>query len=1621
MGDLVKLLETVDIGSTEELTRTLRSAAHALPQRLALAWAVFAGTADHPGIQKLGEVLVRRDEFLADWLFSTILRELKPAPKGKPGAKSNKPSAKNQPATDYVMAQDPLAIRLLRRLLESIKQSYGKGLAFDMGIVLPGPPMPLFMTAFTGDTPPTTDTEYIAEIAGLWRFIAEETSDGQELLAGQPDQLVHIISTLATMYLDNESAEIQTALRGMLSLAVVTMRNSCESSLNPRKVFQLFDSSALPVLLRLVSALGDFPVARNQVLDMLQAGLFHVENMSRFITALAEKKDAAAEGEHNYVSSFFTVVSAALADGLHRTQCAKALSGLLDRYLQAAALVCPETHGMAQNTIGLSAIAANPFTVSQVEASSSCLGMFVFLYGLVGPHCSDLQVLAATNQLVRVYFSNPCFGTVNNANVLNTDVYQRQSEALSAWLTTAIGPILIAGAGKATSEAFLLALDGVGLALDAGAELVQTEQVLKAMVHVPTEAAAAVASTVLIHLVSTLRKARKLDTLLCGISCIRASQVSPEYTNLLASPAFLSEMARAVSQSMPFAQVGSCLTALVEGLLTVSAETSASSEHADDEGRTKKRRRVSAQGGSVEMLTMVLANFVLASVSTVGTEHQRVGFTKQLTASYEQLIRALEGACWERLLLHYTYMEAAGRLDGTERWLETCLYPERVRKQILPKKSDDPRVSTIGMLVAFQAAAHWSAFESSHSAGIIPESVVAKVDFAAGAKATGKMTASLFPSNCLKLDDSSNGRGLWDGQAYSIDASNYQTAQWRLLVEWLELACEYAADASVVSGITKRLIHGMISQDGDSHERALLRSASFFEIPAIRKAFVPALLELASQLWASQMEQLRGDDVKAPKAARKIDGMLRGLNQAHTNSNSSESAKQLSDIVADGMKLLDTKSKRQLSSESAGVWIRLLQCILQCPLVYWGGSTHTIAVFALVVDLGVSRAVVDDRTLLRVLSSTLLERLLAAHPEMVAADFFLPNLPEIVGRHWSVAEADLELAQCTRDLESLTMNLLAQASFGQSQKPADSICRKLCTQIYERMDTHAADSLDSLRIVSSVAHQYTARANKQHGAKKWTKLLQPWIHDTEKALVRGLETGVGGEQGVRLVGLYAALARLLGSLRGNEGVDGASSVAARVVEMAEEQKKTRQLADESFFALVVFAVQQQTETGTADARKLLGILARYLTIAGSGTDDSMSPLLQAAIAAIANVRRDAIPARSDAAVVCGIEPLLKMLDEPTFVLALATFQKIATSSSSSSVAGKVILAFVRASSRGAWQQRAVQRQLGSILTALHTSVRANFGVGVATSALGIVSEALGLRCSMFEAAECLAIVSSIVSHPIPAASFAELEDLYCLACRCLGSIARHHTNVTLGSVSLLVGILRSMLHAFIAPASSAAIDRLATPWIVAYAPFTPRCAEAYSRALNDLCRARKTDSAGTTRRFEAADTGDSYVRLTRGTSAASTASVLTTYAPHLLAEYCVIQSGGGYKTALSAYASGNRGSLTGDIGFCGISWRPMPVALPLAGSGSGRVTSGSSRSIITDPTVRDALLGGWYALLDVVEADDRTTLLALLAAGPAPKQARPSIFGPDRHDGANEVLKSLYQSYVDFYKYTGNV
>ncbi|KAJ2465862.1 hypothetical protein GGI02_004565 [Coemansia sp. RSA 2322] len=1083
------------------------------------------------------------------------------------------------------------------------------------------------------------------------------------------------------------------------------------------------------------------------------------------------------------------------------------------------------------------------------------------------------------------------------------------------------------------------------------------------------------------------------------------------------------------------------------------------------------------------MLATIAANVILSSSTTVSTEQQRSQFFQLVTRSYEAVCTALARRefRWERLLLHYSFMEVASRMDGTERWLETSMDPLHVSKNILDSdkreeagSSGGPRMEAMGMVVVFQTAAHWTVFSSSASAGIIPQAAGQRTlkDVEEANGVVKQMVSSVFARAEGLLgtaeetaSSDAGGWGAWDGQAHSISAANGKRARWQLLTDWLELACEYA-DSSGIEGIAARIISELSCPGPGARAQSLVNAAGFIEMTRLRDALGDGLAGFAANALRQQLKKhssavgcgaLDMLEWLAAEASSSSSSFV-GCSEDKDHRRKRRSKKRLVSGMLDAlMERLggggDIGGHGVVCSDQASMWQQLVRGLSCFPPEYWGAEhAHVVLAVGLTADMGIARMCErrEDATLLRVHSRALTERVLqciagggstsGASGAAAAVVGLVQHAAGLV-EHWAQTASATEeeedgeergrlLLESTRRLVRLAVGAQAQAAFGQGMEAASTACRELCTGLYGRRGASEAArqlGLDSLGAVARAAALY---AHKQQGGSgsgsgwdAWRALAASWLERAAQQVHVGIDALA--EEGTQQLSTweladYAALWRLHASLApaglapspGPESARGLD-VARRVARALPQIQTSRQ---PSFaLGLVALLIHQHGALAGGDdvSGPVLAFLARHVTVAG---DD-------AALQALAGALLDdgGKSSGSAFAVRVGVEPLLRQLGAAAFGGALdAVLVRVGAGRVAAAAGCVVVQAFVRAAFRhhggadGDGRRKAVQRRVGAILTAAAEAIGRT--PDAVLPALRVASDLVlerALHLRAFDVAEALALVAAAAAAPASATAACAAPALFRAACRVLGALVRHHAAHVLRSAAVLVALLRALLHAFVARGGSAPPpDAARTPWPAAHAPLPAPCADALARVLAELaaCRrpARKTRAAAA-----AAATDAPIVSHARGSSAAAAAAQVRAFAPFVLAEYCVIQGGGRHVARRAP------GPDAASAAFQGLAWRPVPVP-DLATSDP--IASPAESPIIAAPLLRDALLPGLHALLDVMPSGDRAALLALLAADPADaRHARPSVFGPARYAAAPEILKALYQSYVESFRYGGQV
>lgn len=1547
LPSLDQVLSQVTITSTVDLTKFLRTASYPLQHRLALAWAiqditkVDGGKKQKDTIDRLSTILIRKHEVLVEWITSVMWREIKVA------------TAKNE----YQLYRDPAAINLLVTALYSIGDSQNSMDA--QGLLGNGPFVRLFIDGLAHNK----DAVYVAALIELWRFIVEQTKDGMEVLSAKPESLVQLLTTVGTQYLStaDRDVELQQLLLDLLSSLCLVMRSAFESTLSPRKCFGLFDEDVLPLCLRLVATIPE--PCSTALLDMLQVGLFHVDPMKKFITELFDYYQNSKETRSTYVSGFFDIISKAMTDSKTTPdvvrQYASALPDLLSRFLQAAGLVCTETRNLVTTTVGLSAVAANPINRSRDDISNVCLRMFEIIYGWLEPPCKKHQdIVGSVNRLVGVYYQNSCFGTNNKASIVSSQTYQSQIKHLEGWLTTIVCP----GFNSPSDATLKGSLEGISIALNARPDSVQQtvgDQMVEIFVRIPTNVVES-ATRVLKHLVETMAKTRQLDGLFETITRVNIGS-SNGYVNLLESETFIRTLNQCVSSSMPFAQVLKCLEISIDAIIQAAAKDGSTS-------KKKKKRKLSKDGKAdinqnIGGLVTIIANFALASISTVITEHQRGQYLDLISDKYKALVRkalADPGYGWERMLLHYTFMEIGARMDGAARWLEKSMDPERALDKVLDLSNSDPRTHALAMAVGFQMAAHWSGLVSSVSAGVSKISKSKSID-----ERTQMVRTTI--SRLLEGLQMNESMGDWNGQIQDITDRNSGTAGWALVKDWLELVCEYA-DRPAIDRICTRIVADMMASDPLNQQQSLLSQARFFEIPAIRRHLVPAMLTYANSKWQQ-------DTADHGKSSHKLVGQI---TDALTRlKDPKQSSQGLVEIIMDCID--EGSDKMQLPSTIVRPWVQLTSNLLRFPTAYWTHH-HRIIGLALVCDLGISQIGQrsEDTARLQQHSRALLERSLGQQQHS-------SSLLLLDAKH-TIRLFDRWQSDSSGNLLQLVVRSMAKAAFGYSNQQADQVCRRICKHL---VDQQSAYVLNTLGVVSRIAHHNSQKlADNQQQLGEWKDLVKPWLKQYQKRVLK--------TDSLYDLGMYMEASHLYASMDKPKAQKKQAEVIQHLASQLADSKSSNEYALGLVFILVRLEVGSKTPQCVPT---LLAHMIKYLSL---DSPPPMSPVLRFL------TTNQQMPLDTAIIQLAAI-PLLRQVDAEIFT---TSFSHLLINLRGNG-AIRLLAAFIQTAYRpgttndaAVAKRKSVQRQLGCLLSALHTALDGSTALLVIQIISDLVLEA-SIRFSTSDIGQALSIIHTTLVIPgIPSTVACEL---FAKLCKLLGSILRYHSEQGLTSISLVVELIRTLLHAFAAPdfPRHHKMGTGSTPWIVSQAPLPPASAHAYARMIFELTNIKKINHKQ--------HKSQMLVKETRGTSTASASSLLSLFVPTILAEYCVIQGG--------ATRFGNQitSQSTGHYGFLGLCWKSTPIIVP------SEAPTVSGTGIIGNPLVRDALMPGWYALLDIVSSEDRASLLTLLASPPPPPSlslkggCTGSVLGPVRYGGADEVLKALYQSYLDFYKYSGQI
>ncbi|KAJ1725500.1 hypothetical protein LPJ53_000315 [Coemansia erecta] len=1598
---VAQLVAASGLRTAEDVLRTLSQGKQPLAHRISLARLVFdAPPASSPALAQLSQIgatLVRKNERLADWLFGVMLRELKDSKKDAAAAAAA--------AAEYRAYRDSRALALLGDMLERMCAAG----AVEVRVVFRGLAMALFEGALRSG--PLRDEGYVAQVGRLWALVVERTADGMEDAVAHGDQVARVLGLAIERYFAAPpAAQARETLLGLALSSAAVVRGLCETS-GARRTLALVADHLLAQLLRLAGSLAGTQQQqqqqRQEVLDTLWAAAFPAEATVQLAMLLADsaardqRPDANAHMAERVLATAARCMSA--DDPQELAHCAGALPDLLAGFLRALARVCPAALGR-RSLPGVPPVAPG-------DAGRAALAMFQRLRALLAQNepAAAAGLGPAGARLAQVYFADAWFGSVGSADV--GGVRAAQMDELARWLAADVLPALRRASGAdadadADSAQLARAFDAARLAVDAGGPQALAPlgaQLYASLAHAPAGHPAAY--RLLTHLAATTARMRTLDEFIFELAqahpCPRAAD-----NLLLLSADFQHVLAATVARHMPFAQAARVLGRLAGMLEETEGD-------AGREARGAKRRRLGAgMKGRAELLAVVMAGFAPAGAAAAATDQQRVLYAAALQAAYARaqafFARAPRSVRWAWPLLHHTLAAVVLRTGGgggaasSAAWLAAVLNPQHVQTHVLraaKKASDDdgvvdPRVPPLDMLVALQSAAHWAA-EGGGARAEVERMVGRALGCIAG-------TAGWAP---------------WDGRAAGITRDNRSAAAWRLLAARLPLACEFA-DAPALHRLADVLAARLFAGD-----HGVLADAGLFEIAGLRPALLPAMVRHACAL--------------ADHAALAMLAEGEGMG-----------AEAIAVLVADGL------APPPLREELAAPWALAVRALLRFPPAYWpADQLPAVLALALFAD----RACTDAPE-----PRQLLARLLARRQPQ-AAHLLAPHVQQLLQQlqRQPTSSASAEHARATRHLVHALAAALLQAGMqgtGDAAQEADTACRSLCIRL---LDTDGVLALEALAAVARVAALGPRALRRNCPAPgKWLEWASACV-----GKCRGVDNIADADADTVVVccGVRACVRALRRSLADMDEDEDADADADG------DNDASHATDDVLALALTLDSVHKPGALAAPQAAQLLSQLAGHLHRALAQSSAHIAPLLQAFSGCVApHLSTSSFSFSSQASdsqagfIALHAAFLLQRMDAGHFDRTLVRLVQLAAQPGASHATPRLLRACLLAGrpglgvgarndsqekkyNGGEEKRRSVQRRVGAIISALHVALRTPDAQEALDALADLVQDAK-VRLAPHDTAAALALATTACMlpgrPPRPA-------DLYISVCRLLGALAIHHASGVLACLPTYVAALRTLLHAFATPAKEKeeekeeeAATHMATaafvdtaPWITACAPLPVECAEAYARALSALARARRQEphkNGGEPHGHghghgHSGHSGNRMVSLARGTRAAGMASALSPFVTQVLAEYCVIQAAGARSVAVPRPAPRHQGGEThvhGQAEFSGFAWRPVPVAaeLPMPLSLQNPMKR-APMGIIASPALRDALLPGWYALLDVIQEADRAALLALLATDTrgAPVFGGSSIFGPDSYGGANEILKALYQSYLDFYKYKGNV
>ncbi|KAJ1974659.1 hypothetical protein H4R35_003505 [Dimargaris xerosporica] len=350
-----------------------------------------------------------------------------------------------------------------------------------------------------------------------------------------------------------------------------------------------------------------------------------------------------------------------------------------------------------------------------------------------------------------------------------------------------------------------------------------------------------------------------------------------------------------VTRYVPFTQfqhlLGNLTSALANAFIPVSAANKASPEPLAKRLKPDPQfAPSSAPIAGLPVLTLLICYFIRSLEPR--TSQQRAVWNEKLAALYPTLVEPLlfgsaksnhtgsVARVFSGLLLHMTLWEVCAEYRTS---LLTADWLDRVWHTVAQLAWTDPQTTVALVTTTYQHVVHLcsqpanyaqvAAMKSSPIADTAPNNALTQMQ--------ARVRACVALVNWADVATTTS-YAQWNRHLFSVDASNRDLALWHIIAfQYLDVTCLLTADASMVKNVigtvfgqftcnsNSDLLGGPAAPTASigaapvtykSMITALLRSASFYELPAIRDGFIPVFLNNFSHHWTRLLAALVGSD-----------------------------------------------------------------------------------------------------------------------------------------------------------------------------------------------------------------------------------------------------------------------------------------------------------------------------------------------------------------------------------------------------------------------------------------------------------------------------------------------------------------------------------------------------------------------------------------------------------------------------------------------------------------------------------------------------------------------------------------------------------------------------------------